>query len=766
MPVPTVQVLLDDGTSTWQHDVTSYVRLVDGIGINRGRQDEFADVQPSTCSLTLDNTDGHFTPTTVAKPNLLGNGGFEVSAAGWFVKANVTSLVRSTAQAHTGAASLAVTSSGGAATFTSHRFAVTTGGSYSAMAKFRAATTGRQCNLFFRWYDARGTALTPTVNAAVIDATGTWMGVLKTGGVAPATAIEAVLEVRIDATAAAEVHYFDSAYVALATFTGADVYLPPSLPTRIDTGVKVRVTVNGVTTDRFTGFVQSWDNAWPNGGENFATVTISATDRLARLSRRKLRSTLENTILQAKPCGYYLLSEAAGSTSAGDSSGSGLPALAVIQKGTGGTLEFGAGTGPGTDGLTAAKFAPAGPADGLYLQGSLAGAGFGNAYSYWVRCAFSTVSAARQMLVYLRASYGNSILLDVYLDKFMVTGNTFSVTGGPNLSDGLVHDLAFVADAGTSTAFLYVDGVQVATAAYPSYVMNVATFNVGGSVPFDVADGSISHVAFGTGVPSAATVADWHTAGADGFAADSSDERIERYAAYAKIDPADLALETGDLTAVTHLDTRGASPISAMQKVASSEQGILFVNGAGQLVFHARSHRYSPTVAATLDAADIDPGSSLNRDTQGLINSVTASREGGATQVFEVASSVRKYEQYPSSLDLAVTTDDEALQAAAWVANTHAEPTTRLPGVPVDLMSQTAAFAATVQALELGAAVTVAGLPAQADATSLTLFVEGWAEQITLVDWTQTFNTSPLVTVWTIQDSVSGFIDSTFRVAY
>lgn len=58
---PTLAVKLDDGTGTFPHDITSKVWLKAGMTVTRGRQDQFATVQPSTLSLSLDNTDGRFT---------------------------------------------------------------------------------------------------------------------------------------------------------------------------------------------------------------------------------------------------------------------------------------------------------------------------------------------------------------------------------------------------------------------------------------------------------------------------------------------------------------------------------------------------------------------------------------------------------------------------------------------------------------------------------------------------------------------------------
>lgn len=63
--LPVVQVLLDDGTGTFPNDVTSFVRMVEGIQSERGRADEQSDNQPGTLSITFDNTDGRFTPGNV-----------------------------------------------------------------------------------------------------------------------------------------------------------------------------------------------------------------------------------------------------------------------------------------------------------------------------------------------------------------------------------------------------------------------------------------------------------------------------------------------------------------------------------------------------------------------------------------------------------------------------------------------------------------------------------------------------------------------------
>lgn len=60
--VPILQVLLDDGTGTFPHDISSKVMNGDGYSISRGRADWIGSVTAGDLTLTLNNSDGRFTP--------------------------------------------------------------------------------------------------------------------------------------------------------------------------------------------------------------------------------------------------------------------------------------------------------------------------------------------------------------------------------------------------------------------------------------------------------------------------------------------------------------------------------------------------------------------------------------------------------------------------------------------------------------------------------------------------------------------------------
>ena len=62
MTLPTLTVLLDDGTGTFPFDITSKVLGTDGYQITKGRDDWQGGVTAGELRLTLDNSDGRFTP--------------------------------------------------------------------------------------------------------------------------------------------------------------------------------------------------------------------------------------------------------------------------------------------------------------------------------------------------------------------------------------------------------------------------------------------------------------------------------------------------------------------------------------------------------------------------------------------------------------------------------------------------------------------------------------------------------------------------------
>lgn len=139
----------------------------------------------------------------------------ETDTAGWSAAYNCT-VARSTAQSITGAASLAITSSGvggnDAITGTGTNGTRVTGGQvYTAVVSFRAATVGRTVRAVLVWYDTAGAPIGGAVTGAdYADNTAGWTQARLTAQ-APATAVYAAVAAEIVATGGAgEVHYADA----------------------------------------------------------------------------------------------------------------------------------------------------------------------------------------------------------------------------------------------------------------------------------------------------------------------------------------------------------------------------------------------------------------------------------------------------------------------------------------------------------------------------------------------------------------------------
>jgi len=526
-----------------------------------------------------------------------------------------------------------------------------------------------------------------------------------------------------------------------------------------DRRIQVKETVSGVTTTRFTGYVQDWPVEWPGGSPGYAVATINAVDRLPRLNRRVLRSIVEQEILLDSPLAYYTLGEPAGSTSAADSSGAGAPNLTMVGSGT--AVVFGTATGPGTDGLTAATFSGSGPFSGWFLTAGLATS------PALVECFFTTAAApAGDASAILALDDGSSVtavcvLSDGKVGLVREDGSGFRPASSPVVTGGELHHVAW----NTSTGTLYVDGTSFGS----SVTASRTRLTVGGALPGTVEEyhrfnGVIAHVAAYATAPSAARVLAHVQAGDDGFAGERSDQRVSRLALYANIPTADQVLATGVQTNVPHFDITGMSPTAAMQEVVNSEDGLLFLRGDGKLVFQNRTHRgaqVTPDLTITADA--MGANDRFTGDMQRIINTATVTRSGGAGAYAVNAASLAAHEQYPTSMDLKVATDAEATDRANWEANAYPEPLPRLGSLTLDLLGQTVAVQQAVMALELSDRIRITDLPAQTPGgTTADLVVEGWTETVSSTQWTMQLNVTPWApnAVWVLEDPIYGQYDA------
>lgn len=531
--------------------------------------------------------------------------------------------------------------------------------------------------------------------------------------------------------------------------------------------VRTKPVGAGAYTDQFMGYVTEWPVAWPDGSNLVSTVTVTAASRMARLGRGlEFRSIVEEEILNDLPVLYFPLGEAAGALQAGNIAVGRSDRVVVTQIGTGGTLVFGAGIGPGTDDLTAPVLTPVSAGNGVILFGAFASPLTQPTDTVVDLEVFvNTTSTADNPAVVSLSTPGGLARLTIDTIAGGFPRSTFSVSGSTSITiasptsyiDGATHHISarVLISGGNATVSIMVDGGTRTTGtptAHPSSVVpQFSALTVGSSAYTGAGSpgiytGTLAHVAAysGTTALTDARVAAHSSSGLTGFSGEASGARVARYARLAGIPTAEISVETGLSTTIAHADTTGQTAIEMMQKVAETEDGLVFDGKDGTLTFHARSRRYGSTSAFTLSvtAGEVEANLSPALDDQGTTNDVKATRAGGAEAHAVNQASITEYGYYRDTLDLMTTSDNEVQSRADWQVNRFGTPRVKLTSISVDLINSSTAQQTLLLAADLGTRFTVSNLPSQAPATTMDFFVEGITLDIGPESMTVTFNTS------------------------
>lgn len=535
---------------------------------------------------------------------------------------------------------------------------------------------------------------------------------------------------------------------------GSTILATPS-PIKMDQAIRVKVTANATTVNRFTAYVQSWPTEWPDGGDLFALASISGLDGQSQAEGWKLRSVIECEILEDSPQAYYTLGEPSGATSVADSSGNQSAAFTMV--GTGTAVTFGSATGPGTDGLTAAQFA-----GGQYMvRGPLSG------LVALVECAFLTSTANQRLISMYDNSAGTFDIIQIDAGGHL-TG-PFSMVSSSVVTDGAEH-VAGLRWTGAQVQLL-LDGVVVASnvdtrAGSSAQKVYLGEPVVGGSAY----SGTMAHVAFFTTDPGSARATAHATASLTGFVGESGTARITRTAGYANLPVG--TLDTS-LTNVAFVDITGKSAMEAIRDVADAELGLAYFDGSGTLVFHNRNRVVTKTTPdVTIDASFLDEGTRFEYDMQGVVNYFEVTAVGtGIVQVAQDVTSIvtNKHGKYDGSRSYLVQTDQEALDRANWIVATHKEPAPRVGSLVFDVLTMTAAQQAQMLAIEPDTWVRVTGLPGQTPGgTTADFIVQGIAETLNSDAWTLTLNAANKAvaapTPWILDSATWSVLDSTTRL--
>lgn len=756
-------------TDTWT-DVTRYVRDEAGIHITRGRGDEQAEIQPGTMTLTFHN-DGRFTPglpsgayyPNVRKnrpircrlvtwtKNMVTNSSVETDTSGWSAAGTaVPTLARSTTRAQSGAASLLVTwgtgGTGPAAQITMYGLEV--GGVYTASAYVYVPSGGSPAVRLGVSGISTGTASSTTNAFQRITHTFTATNTYAVLQVSPSTSPTSGHQVWVDAV---QVESGSSA----TTYSSTDATI----------------------STRFVGRVNEWPLEW-HDGPVLGLTTITATDIMKKLGGlAPMRSLLEEELLYLTPDAYYTLGEASGATSAGDTSGKGQSSMKVYQiAGAGGSVEFGAADGPGTDDLPAVQFSPFSSTQGKGLRGDLDAV----AGSCVIACWMSTTINNRDFLQICNRVAGlggamailnidpvdSSLRVNVF-NGDAATGGDFGSILATNLADGANH-LVAVQIKSDGGVFINIDGVDGASGlAYGSIIRTdvydrivAGGFKDPDGTGSNLFDGVLSHVWF----KRTTTMPSWTDVWSAGNGLTES--TTARFSRLCRLIGITGTTRGSSSTQIDPQAAGGKSPIAALRDVAGVEAGLVYGSRSAEaVVFETRSWRYNKSSSITLTASDIWDDLQWSDDDQPLLNDCTNHRDSGADQRVTNAASIAEYGTYDGGTSQPWASDADALAAAQWAVYKGADPPPRITQVTV--AASTLASYSTVLGLDISDVITLTSLPAPSPSSTLDLHVEGYDETISMVMHKISLNTSPASVNRVWQLGVAGYseLGTTTRLA-
>jgi hypothetical protein len=333
------------------------------------------------------------------------------------------------------------------------------------------------------------------------------------------------------------------------------------------------------------------------------------------------------------------------------------------------------------------------------------------------------------------------------------------------VTDSALHHVGLAISLGDYVLMLDGSADAAASSIGPSTGSPGVLYVGGGPGAGTAFTGTIAHVALPKYQASLTTtrIAAHAQAGLTGFAGELSGARITRYASYAGVPSGEITADTGQAT-IGHVDTTGETPIALMQKVTETENGVLFDGKDGTLTFKERDARYTVASAFTLSVtaqeveADLEP----KDDDQFLVNDVSATANGTSAGRAIDQTSIDDNGVYRKGLETVTDNVADALAGAQWAVGQGKDPEPRYTQVTVDVVNSSTSQAALVLAADIGTRFTLSGLPSQAPASSVDMFIEGYTETITSATHVITFNTSPATgyDVWTIEDPVFGQYDA------
>jgi len=352
-----------------------------------------------------------------------------------------------------------------------------------------------------------------------------------------------------------------------------------------------------------------------------------------------------------------------------------------------------------------------------------------------------------------------------------------SVIGATSINDGRVHHLTATWNATTGILTLYVDGVSSGSAVSTSGAGHEAVgthVTIGGSTHTATLTGTVSNVAVFDSVLPGARIAEHASAVLDGFTGETVAQRIDRYNRWAGY-PYPTITHIGTAAIVGNYDTDGKSLTDAINAVATVEDGLAYIDGAGVLTMRGRSTLINTDPAFTIPgptdgAANRVRGSlSYSTNPRTFVNDITGTMPGGITYRAVDADSVAEYGRTTDTVEGPFATVEDLAAVIEWRVRTESTPRPAVEGLSVRLSQLDDADTTALLALDLGDVIAWTGMPDQAPSATDSGVVLGIEETYTHTDllWTATsVSATSGLNVLIFDDPVRGVLDSTDVFGY
>lgn len=560
---------------------------------------------------------------------------------------------------------------------------------------------------------------------------------------------------------------------------------------RVLTPYRCRAVWNGLTWPVFTGYVERWPQTWDN---QFGNSPLVAVDGLATLSATRLSGTLGSEILEDGPFAYWPLDDGRLAQQAANKATLSSTALSIAESvNQGGSGTFSANLDlqgeestcwQQTRNVAVTSDAPSAIyGKCLTATMTLPQLASGVLLECWAKIPSSTPTQTYCVLALKATGFAETqervAVLTVdsgsglpQLDVAVSAGTSFTSFSGSasGYNDDAWHH--YVVHLTTTTAKLWVDGTARIDGVLPSVsASTIDRIYVGGLVDSlsnqNIAVASFAHAAiFTLATADSRRVSARANSGLFGFP-ERSGARISRLLSYAGW-TAGRAIDEGYAFLGAANTIAKQTLLQAVQDVANWENGLAFVDAAGNFRFVDRGNRFYRSTVETFGDSNTagaetpyETDVEIEYDPKYVFNDVTITRASGkstgsASSHKKDAASILAYFTRTLDKTSGVSSVSQCEAEATWVLENYAEPRMRLANITI-VPSTNPTLWPIALSIEIGDRVQVKRRPFGGGATIiLDCYVEEVSHKISPDRWSTTYSLSPALL--TTYDAETGWI--------